>query len=99
MLDLVLINYVLLLLLVKFIMELFLLMNVLFILLLNDIRYGVEVKGDRILLKVNVKCNVLKKELFFEFYIIIRLVLLFIKRKKLSDVYFKIFRLNEIMVL
>lgn len=82
MLDLVLFNYVLLLLLVKFIMELFLLMNVLFILLLNDIRYGVEVKGDRILLKVNVKCNVLKKELFFEFYIIIRLVLLFIKRKK-----------------
>lgn len=84
MLDLVLINYVLLLLLVKFIMELFLLMNVLFILLLNDIRYGVEVKGDRILLKVNVKCNVLKKELFFEFYIIIRLVLLFIKRKKVK---------------
>lgn len=84
MLDLVLFNYVLLLLLVKFIMELFLLMNVLFILLLNDIRYGVEVKGDRILLKVNVKCNVLKKELFFEFYIIIRLVLLFIKRKKVK---------------
>lgn len=84
MLDLVFFNYVLLLLLVKFIMELFLLMNVLFILLLNDIRYGVEVKGDRILLKVNVKCNVLKKELFFEFYIIIRLVLLFIKRKKVK---------------
>lgn len=84
MLDLVLFNYVLLLLLVKFIMELFLLMNVLFILLWNDIRYGVEVKGDRILLKVNVKCNVLKKELFFEFYIIIRLVLLFIKRKKVK---------------
>lgn len=65
MLDLVLFNNVLLL--VKFIIELFLLMIVLFILLLNDIRYGVEVKGDRILLKVNVKCNVLKKELFFEF--------------------------------
>lgn len=85
MLDLVLFNNVLLL--VKFIIELFLLMIVLFILLLNDIRYGVEVKGDRILLKVNVKCNVLKKELFFEFYIIIRLVLLFIKKKLLSNVF------------
>lgn len=59
---------------------LFLLMKVLFLLLLDDIINGVVIKGERILLKEYKKCRVLNKLGFFDFYMIIRLVFLFVDK-------------------
>lgn len=74
-------------------------MNVLFTSSPNDIRYGAEAKGDRIPPKANAKCNALKKESPSEPHITTRPALPPIKKKKPSDVYLKISRLNEIMAL